>query len=166
MRRTYLVKKCLIDVPPKLFLTDGRELRLVPRNLTRRPLYASDDGNVFTLFSYGIKQLRSHLLCVPRYAKKGQRQHRAEQLSRFYNDMLVHHAVLSAWVHPRPEGMECDHINGDSLDNRLCNLEWVTHQENMRRRKELYNSQGLGFNGKRLSELGKQTLRRRQNNKN
>ena len=166
MRRIYFKKEGLFDIPPNVFLSDGRELRLVPRNLTRRPLYASKDGDVFTCFSHGFKQVRSHLLCVPRYATKGKRQHKAEQLDARYGYLLVHHAVLSAWVCPRPEGMECDHINGDSLDNRLCNLEWVTHQENMRRRKALYHSRGLGFNGKRLTELGRDTWRRRIKGRN
>lgn len=30
-----------------------------------------------------------------------------------------------------PEGKEIDHINGDKLDNRVCNLACVTHSENM-----------------------------------
>ena len=148
-----------IDVPPKVFLSDGRELRLVPPELSRRPLYASKDGEMFTCFSHGFKQVRSHLLCVPRYATKKKKQHKAEQLDSCYNQILVHHAVLSAWVCPRPEGMECDHINGDSLDNRLCNLEWVTHQENMRRRAESYNRKGKGFCGQPLGEWGKRMLR-------
>ncbi len=161
MYRKYLQKERDVGIPPKVFLPDGREIRLVPPYLTRRPLYASTDGDVFTCFSHGFKQVRSHLVCSPPYVKKGQKQHKAEQLDRQYNNLLVHHAVLSAWVCPRPEGMECDHLNGDSLDNRLCNLEWVTHRENMRRRKLLYNSMGLGFNGKRLTELGRDTWRKR-----
>ena len=155
MARKYLQTERDVGMPPKVFLPDGREIRLVPPNLCKRPLYASKDGDVFTCFSYGFKQVKSHVLCVPRYPKKGQRQHKAEQLSAVYNGILVHHAVLSAWVGPRPEGMECDHINGDSLDNRLCNLEWVTHQENMHRRADMYHSKGLGFNGKRLTKEGK-----------
>jgi hypothetical protein len=37
-------------------------------------------------------------------------------------------------VMPCPEGMEIDHVNGDSLDNRRENLRVVTHQQNMQNR--------------------------------
>lgn len=42
----------------------------------------------------------------------------------------VHILVLTAFIGPRPPGHECAHHNGDSLDNRLCNLRWATPQEN------------------------------------
>ena len=31
---------------------------------------------------------------------------------------------------PRPEGMECRHLNGDRKDNRIENLRWGTRAEN------------------------------------
>lgn len=31
-----------------------------------------------------------------------------------------------------PDGMDCDHINGDRLDNRRCNLRSVTRSQNLR----------------------------------
>ena len=43
----------------------------------------------------------------------------------------VHTAVLLAFVSSKPQGMECRHLNGNCLDNRLSNLCWGTHQENM-----------------------------------
>jgi len=43
----------------------------------------------------------------------------------------VHRLVLEAFVSPMPEGMEANHINGEPYDNRLENLEWMTHQENI-----------------------------------
>lgn len=43
----------------------------------------------------------------------------------------VHVAVLTAWVGPRPEGMEGRHLNGDLGDNRAENLCWSTHTENV-----------------------------------
>lgn len=42
----------------------------------------------------------------------------------------VHILVLEAFVGPCPPGMECLHGNGNSMDNRLCNLSWGTHGEN------------------------------------
>ena len=45
----------------------------------------------------------------------------------------VHSLVAYSFIGLRPEGLEIDHVNGDHLDNRSCNLEYVTHEENMRR---------------------------------
>ena len=45
----------------------------------------------------------------------------------------VHTLVALAFIGQRPEGHDIDHINGDFRDNRLVNLEYVTHQENQRR---------------------------------
>lgn len=44
----------------------------------------------------------------------------------------VHALVLSAFVGPRPTGMEACHGDGDGLNNRLGNLRWDTHAENVK----------------------------------
>lgn len=46
----------------------------------------------------------------------------------------VHRLVLETFVGKRPEGMEARHLNGNSDDPRLVNLEWGTHSENMKDR--------------------------------
>jgi len=49
---------------------------------------------------------------------------------------LIHHIVLEAFIGPRPSGKEARHLNGNRLDNRLCNLSWGTKRENMDDRKK------------------------------
>jgi hypothetical protein len=48
-----------------------------------------------------------------------------------YRKCKVHTLVLTTFVGPRPEGMECRHLNSDPMDNRLSNLKWSTHKDNM-----------------------------------
>ena len=59
--------------------------------------------------------------------------HRTVGLSRGnkVTRVLVHHLVLSAFDQPRPEGSVARHLNGNPADNRIENLRWGTHAENM-----------------------------------
>lgn len=45
--------------------------------------------------------------------------------------IFIHILVLETFVGPCPKGKESSHIDGDGMNNRLENLCWKTHQENM-----------------------------------
>ena len=45
----------------------------------------------------------------------------------------VNRLVAYVWLPlPTEEGLECHHINSIRDDNRACNLQWITKQENNR----------------------------------
>jgi hypothetical protein len=46
--------------------------------------------------------------------------------------LYIHRLVLEAFVGKPSDGMECNHRNGVKTDNRLENLEYVTHSENVK----------------------------------
>lgn len=51
--------------------------------------------------------------------------------NRFGKHCSIHRLIASAFIGLPPSPThECNHKNGNKLDNRPCNLEWVTHQEN------------------------------------
>ena len=57
----------------------------------------------------------------------------------------VSHLVLEAFIGPRPsEAYEASHLDDNSENNRLGNLIWQTHAENMRRRRRLMHHSGNG----------------------
>ena len=141
-------------------LEDGTEIRLVPLNLTGgKPLYVSKDGQGYSYVREKFREVQPVLLDSPCQIR---RKHRPYQYFRHHKNIYVHRAVLSAWVGPCPPGYEIDHINGNWLDNRLENLEYVTREENMRRRWMANARQGKSYHGKRLTELGRRALRKRR----
>jgi len=44
---------------------------------------------------------------------------------------LIHRLMLEAFVCLCPKGQEARHLNGNASDNRIENLEWATHIDNM-----------------------------------
>lgn len=47
------------------------------------------------------------------------------------SEFMVHRLVLESFGFCRKEKQECNHINGIPSDNRIENLEWCTHSENI-----------------------------------
>ena len=132
---------------PKRLLIPGklRYARLVPLERTKgKPLYVNRYGHGFSC--HVLKNLvdantgeRVFLLKPIKNQINGEYRgilcHTGKQYRQFqhHGNILVHHAVLLAWVGPRPEGCQCDHLNGNNVDNRCCNLQWVTQSENIKR---------------------------------
>ena len=56
---------------------------------------------------------------------------------RHFGNKNCHFLICTTFHGPRPEGYQCDHLNGDILDYSAANLEWVTPKENIRRAKIL-----------------------------
>lgn len=91
------------------------------------PLYSvSTDGEVRR--DVGGKGTRPGLL----RAKMDKDGYRSVWLYPIRRTLRIHGIVLTAFVGIRPDGHEANHKNGDRADNRLANLEWLSHGDNVR----------------------------------
>lgn len=57
-------------------------------------------------------------------------------------ELFMHRVILNA-----PKGMETDHINGDGLDNRRCNLRICTTSENQQNQRVQSRAKSSKFKG-------------------
>lgn len=89
-------------------------------------------GNVYFITSTA----RLWSMLKQRYLKGLKRQVNTQFYCQFMlSDHLwrsTHHLVMQAFGPPKPgPEYEVDHMNGDGSNNRLDNLQWVTHQRNI-----------------------------------
>ena len=95
------------------------------------PSYAvSDLGNVMRVTSG--PGTRAGRLLSPFTWGSGNYFHVNLMLNAKAHVYAVHRLVLEVFNGSIPVGTECNHKNLDVHDNRLCNLEWISHKENLR----------------------------------
>ena len=102
--------------------------------------FISSDGRVFLRSSGEEKEIAKHLAGgAPgkRYWYGGIR------LNGKSTNVGIHRLLLISFKGPRPNGMEVRHINGISTDNRLENLEWTTHKDNIADRR-VHGTENIG----------------------
>lgn len=102
------------------------------------------------------KQAKSYV--VPHAKRKnGERGYIIQRFQVFGDQQSYHAHVLSAIAFlgdRRNEGLEVDHVNGDTTNNHHSNLEWVTHQENIQRGYARKQAREGGKQGKSITYKG------------
>lgn len=103
--------------------------------------YFVEGEKVFKQRSNGVREIKQHTIINKH--KYGEEKNyiyvslRIERLSRGHRQTPIGlHNVIYAWYKGEvPLGYEVDHLDGDSFNNKIDNLELVTHEENLKRRK-------------------------------
>lgn len=106
--------------------------------------------------------VRAGRILTPRLTPDG---YAKVKLSRHAKSKLasVHVLVLEAFIEPRPDGMQCNHLNGIRHDNRLENLAWVTPSENLQHAYDVLGRtppQGQNHGNAKLTEADIREIRR------
>lgn len=90
-----------------------------------------------------------------RYSKSNNKFYASRNVGKFPNRKLEHmHRVIMN----TPEGMDCDHINGDTLNNRTDNLRNCSRSENVTNSK-LRSDNTSGYKGVHKTSHGRWCVR-------
>lgn len=92
----------------------------------------SAPGKITSNARYTVRVWKSRVL-KPKHQISKKRQDERVSLWKDgrHSDCLVSRLVALAWLGVPEEGMTVNHINGDWLDNRPENLEWLTLADNI-----------------------------------
>ena len=111
-------------------------------------LYCTREGVFLSLSRFGLREVQQNESA--RYLAGGHRGgSRYPKLSAFGNK-ACHILMWETWKGARTPGMEIDHLNGDKMDCRLCNLEEVTPEENRKRAKLLRVLRSIGRDPRKM----------------
>lgn len=81
-----------------------------------------------------IRNVKSkrHLKCIKKH-HNGPTEYWCTQVNIKHRirKVFLHRVVAECWLGPRPEGMQVDHIDRNSLNNHYTNLRYVTKSEQM-----------------------------------
>ena len=111
-------------------------------------LYCTRGGIFMQRTLDGWKELKPNI-CPANLNSKLGKGSRYPRMFHF-NALHCHKLVCTAFHGERPEGYECDHINGNKLDWSADNLRWVTRAENYRCGRYLKRLRKHGIDPKRL----------------
>jgi hypothetical protein len=118
------------------------------QGLIRSTLYCTRDGIFMQRTLDGWKELKP-ATCPANLRSKSGKGSPYPRMFHFGN-LHCHKLVCTAFHGERPEGYECDHINGSNLDWSADNLRWVTTAENIRCACYLKRLRKHGIDPKRI----------------
>jgi len=132
----------------------------------------TDDGQVYRISPWSLKAGKAPC----RTPKTGPRCQKLAKNGYFQiilhnngkkRQFQVHRLVCAAYIGEMPEGREVNHKNGIKTDNRVENLEYVTHSENMYHRYHVLGQKavfGSGHHNAKITEEDVVEIRRMRGN--
>lgn len=114
----------------------------------RSTLYCTRDGRFLQRKSDGWTELKPNTNPSNLRSMLGKGSHYPKM--QHHGRLSCHILVCTAFHGPRPEGYECDHINGYNMDWSADNVRWVTKAENIRCGRYLKRLRKHGIDPKRV----------------
>ena len=100
------------------------------------PLTAYDGYEITTSFPFIIRNRRTRRILSQSINNCGYLSVSIDGVSR-----MVHRIVAQQFINNDIEGMDINHINGNRIDNRIENLEIITHADNLSQRRRFNKQQ-------------------------
>jgi len=101
-------------------------------------IFLSKDKCAYSLTRYGLRRRRINYTRKRRYGRKScngvYNGRRYPYITFRGGTYTIHILMMEIWVRPRRDGEEIDHLDGNIDNFALENLEFVTHEENNRRK--------------------------------